>query len=387
MIYCPHCGTELNEGSRYCSHCGQQLKGNQQTPIHKSESRKKKWGPFLLPLSVFLIVSAALFFVYTHEQGVNEEVMNDKEEAEALAYGGQYKEAESILQKAVEKRPEVEALQADLASVRSVLSIKSDMETVETLIEEEKLIEAEEALSGVHQAIQERDSQLFSALISEADNLDSRITVMKINQELSQMTDIDELASKFNALSGLNLEEASKVREKITEKMVSISTQKAEEALGDKQYTQAIASVDQALQYAMNNEKLLQLKERIQQEKSAFEEQQQERLEKAMQQAAEDELRNQTDALEILQTNMEKDEFGDFKVTGKLKSVATQIISTITVTYDITNDAGEVLETDSAKVYPVYLNPGDEGTFEKVYYNLEGEGYQVNVTELEWLVE
>lgn len=387
MIYCPHCGSEVNEGSRYCSQCGQQLEGNQQKPIHKSDDQKKPWLPILVPIAMFLLVSAVLFFVYTHEQGVNEEVLKDKQAAEKLALSGQYEKAELKLKKAVEQRPQVDALQSDLSSVQSVLALKKEMTKVETMLENKKLTEAKQALSSIQETIQEKDSQLFLTLIPEVNNLDSRMTVMTINQELSQMTDIDELASKLNALSGLNLKEAAQVREKITEKMVSLSTKNAEQALSQKQYTEAIASVDQALQYAVNNKKLMQLKKRIKQEKTAFEEKQQERLEQAMQQAAKDELKNQTDALEILDVTMTQDEFGDYIVHGKVKSVATQIISTVTATYDIKNSKGEVLETDSAKVYPLYLNPEDEGTFEKVYYNLENNDYKVEVTEMEWLVE
>ncbi|TGB05153.1 zinc ribbon domain-containing protein [Halobacillus salinus] len=387
MLFCPHCGSEVNEGSRYCSQCGQQLEGDLKKPIHKSEDRKKPWLPVLLPVLVALLTSAVLFFVYTHEQGVNEEVLKSKQEAEELALSGHYADAETMLEKAAEQRPNIEAFQEDLDSVRSVLTLQEDMSQVETMIEDQKLSKAEESLSEIQKVIQEKDSQLFSTLIPEMNNLDSRITVMTINKELSRMTDIDELAVKLNELSGLNLKEASQVREKITEKMISLSTKQAEKALNEKQYSEAISSVDQALQYAGNNQKLLQLKERIKQEKTAFEEKQQERLEQAMQQAAKDELKNQTDALEVVEVSIKKDEFGDFSVQGKVKSVATQIISTVTATYEIKNSEGKVVKKDSAKVYPVYLNPEDEGTFDKVYYKLKGKNYKVEVTEMEWLVE
>jgi hypothetical protein len=145
--------------------------------------------------------------------------------------------------------------------------------------------------------------------------------------------------------------------------------------------------IDQGLQYVSNDEKLIQLKERIQQEKEAFEQAEQQRLESAMQQAAQDELRNQTQALEVIESSITKDEFGDYKVSGELKSVATQIISTVSVMYDIVNKEGEVVRSDSVKVYPNYLNPGNKGNFEKVHYELEEGEYSVEITEMEWLVE
>lgn len=388
MIYCSHCGSEVDEGSRYCSQCGQQIEGNQQRPIHKSEDpEKKKWLPVLIPTSVFLLVSAALFFVYTHEQRVNHNVIQSKQKAEDLALSGHFKEAEEKLLNAVNQRPDEEALTSDLRSVQAALDVRKEMDQIEVMIEKKQLQQAEEQLDGLQQTIQDNESQLFLTFVPETNSLDSRITVMKINQELSQMTNIDELASRLNELSGLNLKEAAQVREKVTEKMVSLSTEKAEKALSEKQYTEAISSIDHALQYVVNNQKLLQLKERIQQEKTAFEDEQKKRLEQAMQQAAEDELKNQTDALEVVNAEVRKDEFGDYMVTGNVKSVATQIISTVTATYEVLNRQGEVVKSDKAKVYPIYLNPQDEGSFEKVYYDLKGEDYSVRVTELEWLVE
>ncbi|MBA2174424.1 zinc-ribbon domain-containing protein [Halobacillus locisalis] len=388
MIYCPHCGSEVNEGSRYCSQCGQQIEGNQQKPIHKSEDpEKKKWLPIFIPTSVFLLLSAALFFVYTHEQRVNQNVIQSKQEAEDLALSGHFKEAEEKLRNAVDQRPNEEALASDLRSVQAALDVRKEMNQIESMIENDQLQEAEKQLEELEETIQGNDSQLFLTFVTETNSLNSKITVMKINQELNQMTNIDELASRLNELSGLNLKEAAQVREKVTEKMVSLSTEKAEKALSEKQYSEAISSVDQALQYVVNNQKLLQLKERIQQEKTAFENEQQQRLEQAMQQAAKDELKNQTDALEVVSAQVRKDEFGDYMVTGTVKSVATQIISTVTATYEVLNRNGEVVKTDHAKVYPIYLNPEDEGTFEKVYYDLKGDDYSVRVTEMEWLVE
>jgi hypothetical protein len=110
-------------------------------------------------------------------------------------------------------------------------------------------------------------------------------------------------------------------------------------------------------------------------------------MEDAMQQAAIDELKNRNAAIEVVEVHLDKDEYGDIKVKGKLKSVATQILSTVTASYEIHNDQDEVVKQDSAKVYPVYLNPGEEGTFEKVHYDLKKGDYTVEVTDLEWLVE
>ncbi|ARI77794.1 zinc-ribbon domain-containing protein [Halobacillus mangrovi] len=389
MTFCPHCGKEVHEDSRFCSQCGTRLKDNEGNHIHKESGEKKSrflW-PILVPVLALLLTAGGLFWTYTHQQEVNEQVIQNNEKAERLALDGEYKEAEKILIKAVDKRPDFTPLQENLDAVQTVLLIQSDMTEVEKQIKSNHLNKAEEQLTAIQNQIQDEQSKLFSTLTPEANRLQSQITLRQINDELSKLTQVDDLAAKLNTLSGLNLEETSKVRKKINEKIVSLSTKKAEAALEDKQYNEAVAIVDQGLQYVSNHEKLIQLKERIKQERESFEQAQQDRMEDAMQQAAKDELKNQNAALEVLDVQMKKDEYGDIKLSGKVKSVATQILSTVTANYEIRNEKDEVVKEDSAKVYPVYLNPGDEGTFEKVYYDLKKGDYTVEVTDLEWLVE
>ncbi|WP_281975256.1 hypothetical protein [Halobacillus litoralis] len=384
MIECPHCKHGMTESSRYCSQCGKPLKGEE-----KQDRRRllKSKLPVLTPVMVLIVMGAALYFVYAHEQQVNKEVRAMKKEAEEVALAGEYREAETLLANAVDQRPHVDALQEELLNIQIALTWDRKLTEVHTLLEEGSLSKASEQLNAIEKELQEKDSQLLLTLVPKLNEMDSLMTLKEVNQELSKVTDVEELAAKLNTLSQLNLEEASKVREKIHEKIVNQSTKKAEEAANEKRYTEAVAIVDQGLQYVSNDEKLIQLKERIQQEKQAFEQAEQQRMERAMQQAAEDELVNETEALKVLDFNITKDEFGDYKVSGELESVATQIISTITVKYDILNADGKVVRSESAKVYPLYLNPGKKGSFEKVYYELEEGEYSVEMTEMEWLVE
>ncbi|MCA1023752.1 zinc ribbon domain-containing protein [Halobacillus litoralis] len=383
MITCPQCNYENAEGSRYCSQCGASL--SEESPA--DTKRKRLWLPILTPAIVLVLVGAALYFVYDQQAGINKEVVTWKTEAEEAALAGEYREAEKLLTRAIQERPDEEALQEELSHVQTALSMEKELEEVSKLLEEGSLSEADEQLSTIQAALKQENGRLYQTLVPALNEMDSRFTLQEVNEELSKITDVDELAAKLNTLSDLNLEEAAKVREKIYEKIVNRSTKTAEAAAEEKQYTEAIALIDEGLQYVSNDEKLIQLKERVQQEKQAFEQAAQERLESAMQQAAQDELRNETEALEVADIRMEKDEFGDYKISGELKSVATQVISTISVKYDIKTQDGEVVRSESAKVYPNYLTPGSTGSFEKMYYNLEEGEYMVEMTELEWLVE
>ncbi|UOQ92940.1 FxLYD domain-containing protein [Halobacillus shinanisalinarum] len=321
-----------------------------------------------------------------YEKNINETTASIKKEAEQAALKGEYEKAESMLSKAAKKRPEFEALQRDLTSVRSVLVMNNDLNKVVEYVKDNRLEEAQTSLSAIQKQISNEQNRLSATLIPKAENLATKITIGEINNQIKQLTNIEELAEKLSALSGLDLKEAAKARNKINEKIVAISTKKAEASMKEKQFNEAIATVDEGLQYVVNNEKLIQLKKRVKQEQQAFEQQQQERIKHAMEKAAEEDLKNQKHAVKVLEIKATKDEFGDVKITGEVGSEATKIVSSVEVTFEIKDKEDEVLKKGKAQIYPMYLSPGDKGKFEKNYYELEGD-VTVEVTDIEWYVE
>ncbi|MFC7061425.1 zinc-ribbon domain-containing protein [Halobacillus seohaensis] len=387
MVICTECGSENNSGSRYCSHCGEKLSNvpKEGSDVDVEPSPKNIW-PVILPIAVFILIASVIGYTYNHSKQVNKSVLEDKNEAEELALNGKYKEAENLLVTAANQRPNYQALQTSLSSVRDVRKLDNELNQVEESIENNKLDTALENLASINNSMMKKEDRLVVTLTEKLNQLDSRITVNKINNQLKKLTSIDELAEKLNTLSGLDLEEATRVREKITEKIVSISTKNAEEAMKEKQFNEAIAAVDEGLQYVINHEKLAQLKDRVEQEKQAFEQEKLERIERAMEQAAEEDLKNRQDAVKILDVNVSEDEFGDITVKGEVQSEATKIVSSIEVTYDIINENDKVIESETAQVYPMYLNPEDKGTFEKNYYDFENK-VTVKVTNVQWYVE
>ncbi|MBP2003735.1 FxLYD domain-containing protein [Halobacillus andaensis] len=341
----------------------------------------------ILPGALFIFIAAGLVFFYNHAKQVNQSVLEDKEKAEELALEGDYNEAGKLLERAADKRPDYQALKRNLSAVNQVKAMEKDLERVETSIEENDLDNALNELSQVNQKMGEQENRLVATLTPRMNELDSRITVGKINNEVKELTNIDELAEKLNTLSRLDLEEATRAREKITEKIVSISSKQAEKAMKERQYNEAIAAVDEGLQYVINHKKLLRLKDRVEQEKLAFEQEKQDRMERAMEQAAMEEMMNRREAVKVLTIKASKDEFGDVTVQGEVQSEATSIVSSIEITYDILDEDGEILETDTSQVYPMYLNPEDTGKFEQNYYDFEKEEISVEVTNVQWFVE
>ncbi|RDY72633.1 hypothetical protein DXT76_00615, partial [Halobacillus trueperi] len=245
MTECPHCKHMVDDGARYCSQCGKNL---METPEPNSTS-KRSWLPIITPFIMLAVMGVALYFVYDYQKDVNAEVVAMKKEAEQEALAGEYREAEKLLVGAIDRRPELEALQKELGSVQEALTWDQELETVGQWIEEGSLKKASEKLTAIQESLRQEDSRLLVTLVPKMNEMDSRLTLKEINQELSKITDVDELAAKLNTLSDLNLEEASKVRDKIFEKIVNQSTKKAEAAAGEKRYAEAIAIIDQGLQY------------------------------------------------------------------------------------------------------------------------------------------
>ncbi|MFD1017901.1 FxLYD domain-containing protein [Thalassobacillus hwangdonensis] len=407
MYQCPSCETQIQEGSRFCPNCGKQLdespvihneeltatasevdtsSEHQKRATKKEKPKRTKWIAILLPILFLILAGAGVGYTYAKETRINDDVMEMKQQAEALALEEKYDEAESLLSKAIAARPDYEALHEDLRLVRAAIVMNNEVVGTGKLIQQNSLEKAKENLNRMNQQVSEEDNRLFSHFVPELNEMDSKITVKAINNELADLSTVDQLAAKLSTLSTLNLEEATQVKNKIIDKIVTIASGEAEELIRNKEFSEAIQTVDYALQYAVNNDKLTQLKQRINEEQEAFVQAQNERIERAMERAAKEDLKNRTAAVEVEELNAEVDEFGDLTVTGKVKSVATKIISSITIEFTIFDKEGEEIGTESTTVYPMYLNPGDTGEFEKQYFGVEGE-VTVEITNMRWYIE
>ncbi|MFG6116688.1 FxLYD domain-containing protein [Halobacillus sp. MO56] len=404
MKKCPGCQEEVNEGSRFCPNCGTRL--DEENSLHNDEisatvaeetssrsdhrqpKRKKNWKMILLPVIVLLLAAGGVGYTYAHEKNVNEEVLKLKRDAEASALEGKYDEAASMLEEAMDKREDFTVLKKDLTFIKEADTFREEMKQIEEEIQSDQLGKATDHIAALREDVKASESKLVPEFLPKLDTMDSQIKIKRINSELAELTTVDQLAAKLSTLSRYNLEEATKVKAKILEKIVTIASNDAENHIADKEFNKAVAAVDHALQFAVNNDKLLQLKKRIQQEQEAFVQAQRERIERAAEQAAQEDLKNQTAAIEVQNVKAELDDLGDLTVTGEVKSVATKIISSVTVELEILDKEGNPIETEenTVTVYPMYLNPGDTGKFEKQFFEINEE-VDVKVKNIEWYVE
>ncbi|MEH7524864.1 FxLYD domain-containing protein, partial [Bacillus sp. JJ1503] len=115
----------------------------------------------------------------------------------------------------------------------------------------------------------------------------------------------------------------------------------------------------------------------------AFEEAEQQRIEKAMEAAAKEDLQNRTAAVSVSDFSAETDEYGDLYIIGNVKNVATTSISSITIYYTIYNENGGFLSSGYTSVYPYYLEPGELGYFDNIYYGV-GQNVNVEIDNITW---
>ncbi|MBM7619855.1 tetratricopeptide (TPR) repeat protein [Bacillus tianshenii] len=395
-MFCHNCGLKVSSDAKFCSNCGANLR---EEDIHKNDNEiiegrgmdrnRKKSGvilPLLIPVLAFSLLVGGLGWFYFHETKVNGKVIALKDSAEELALEGKYEQSKSKLSSAIDLRPRYYVLQNNLEVVMIAEELQAEMQDTNALIKDKKFEDAEKELSRLNEKIAKLNGPLFQPIKKELAEKDTMIKVGKINSELDQLKTVDELARKLAVLSAIPSEEGKAVKEQILNRIVQITTTNAETELEQKQFTKAISLTDKGLQYAINDKRLLSLKEKIEQTRTEFELAEQERIEKAMEAAAKEDLKNRNAALEVVGLKYVEDDAGGMTITGEVKNIVSKTVSSITVYYNILSKDKTVLDTGFTTVYPYKLPPGEKAKFEDYYYGVF-EDVTVEIENMTWLVE
>ncbi|MED4018315.1 FxLYD domain-containing protein [Sutcliffiella cohnii] len=389
-MFCHRCGVKVVEDANYCSNCGVSLKEEEPTLLERNRksttSRRKRMVPFFLPILTAIVVFASIFAYYSYEKKVNAQVLAWKETSESLALDGDYDRAKTYLKDALEKRPNYFVLRNNLEVVTIVEEYEEELQKVASLLEERDFEEAEKKLQKMREGMNNIQGPLADKIKSEINSLEGSIKIAKIVMDLEKLTTVDELAKQLQILSSIPSEDGKVVKEQIMNRIVQLSIEDAEKELENRQFTRALAIADRGLQYALNDERLLAFKEKVQLDQQAFEQAEIERIERAKEAAAQEELKNRTAAVEVVSFEAEMDEFKGLVVSGEIKNVATADISSITVSYKILDKNRKEIEERSTTVFPYTLSPGETGKFEDYYFDVDDE-VTVEIDNITWFVE
>jgi predicted nucleic acid-binding Zn ribbon protein len=378
-MFCINCGANhLEKNANYCSHCGKQL--NQQERIN----RKKVY--YLLPVISLIIVILLLFAVKFYESKINEKVLAFQENAERKALAGDYDKSLEYIEKGLSYRNDYDILKKEKEMILSIKELNEDLIGVEMNVMNEHFDDAQKEINLLKRQVNINNSPLFINLTHQIELVETSVKVGEIKEEINKLTTIDELADKLSTLYSLELQEASELKQQIYTKMVMISATNAEQNLENKQFNQAVNIINEALQYVVNNEKLLSLKDRITEEKSSFEKAEQERIEKAMLAAKKEEEHNLTKAVQVTSIKLKVDKYGDAYIDGIVKNNGTETVHSIIIEFTVVNKDGKKLEEGKTNVFPNKLEPGQAGNFEHVTYSAK-ENAKVKINNISWLLE
>ncbi|MDK8193868.1 FxLYD domain-containing protein [Paenibacillus sp. UMB7766-LJ446] len=412
-MYCHVCGTKSSPGDSTCRKCRTKLKDSgsteeqiwaetavglesgagkavnllsrqhQSAPKQSNQGRAFSW---IIPLLLAAVMGALLTYYYKQEMGINSEVKSLHQQAEQAALEGKYKEALQLLDTALAKRPNYNALVQDRQITAKAFNLMNQLNEAATSLKTGKLSAGDKTIQAVTKVLNEREEPVFSKVRATLNNRKVTLAVLKVKKEIDSLTTVEALAEKLDTVSNLKGKEAEAVQKQIIDKMAGLSYKQAEQQVKKKDFTAALQTVDQGLSYAPENEKLTAYRDRVLSEKKAFEKAEAERIELAEQQAAEEDLKNRTAAVSIVSVDAALDMYGDLYISGSIVNNATRPISSVTVMVDIYGTDGSYLGQSYVDVYPSWLDVGEEGFFETYYYGVYQEA-EVSVVNATWYLE
>lgn len=434
-MYCHKCGNKIeDESALFCHKCGTELKiektdgldseQNLKQPIdepveqtyevHDNESntddlddktdleqtsqeeissrvmintgRKSLLWPIAIPVLSLLLSGSIGYFYYQHQMNVNQQVIDMKDKAEKAALKGEYKQALSLLKEATDLRPTYTVLQDDQKQIQKAVELEKSLDDISSSLKRQELEKANSKISKFKDSLKNLKGPLFSPFQKRIADKETMLAVAKIKVELDKLNTVDQLSVKLTSLSSLKSKESDEVNQLIRSKIVTLTLKDAEKLLNKKQYSEALDSVDKGLNYASKNSKLLSFKDRIKKEQTAFEKAEQERIEQAMEAAAQEDLNNKTAAVSVENLDVYLDEYGDLTITGDVQNTATVAISSITIYYTMYDYSGNTIGSDSMYVDSYYLEPGEVGSFSDTQYGVNQE-VTVEIDNATWYLQ
>ncbi|WP_041613285.1 FxLYD domain-containing protein [Paenibacillus sp. JDR-2] len=414
-LYCHHCVREHDADAVYCSRCGRLLepernlqhgtddqaaafeewdiaKDQASSALETSQPPLKQTGRGslfigLIPVIVLFGIAAVLLSYYLYEARLNNRVLDWQNAARQEALAGKYEEAFRQLNKAADARPDFKPVQADLKVVEEALSLDRTLTEIQQRLDDQDLGEASIQLEQVKSKLRGREEPIFGRVRDLVDEMSTKVTVLQVSAEYESMTGIDDLAGEYNQVKGLSGDEALALRQKIEAKIADISYDEADAMRKKKNFSAAITAAQKGLIYAPDNDKLTKLYDRIVVEKKNFEDAEQQRIEQAMQKAAEEDLINQTAAVKVKHIDAQLDLFGDFNVKGELLNAATRPIYSVVIEYTVHDSEGKVITTGKVDATPSYIEAGETFSFSFVVHHVQDENATVAIDHMTWYLD
>jgi tetratricopeptide (TPR) repeat protein len=370
MAHCPYCGTIVKDEEQYCIKCGKELPKDIEERMANRKFNNKWW---FIPVASVVVFSLLFLGLYMYTNNQKENAISAYESGAKLAEEGNFQQAKEQFEQAVNLKTNMKAAVQNAQFMDIAMSIQKELASAEKLLEENAFQQGIALTKQSEEKLKNYDGVIVNNLLDQIMVLRSKIKTEELKYLLKQKPSIQDLKILLWQAETIQNEEAKAMTKDIRKRLVDYTYSMANETMKLKQYSDAIAIINDGLRYAPNSEKLKSLKTTIEKEKIAFETEQQQRIAQAMDAAEKEYEMNKNDAVEIISIESSKDEYGDLVVKGVIKSVATVPIYSISVEYNLLNSEDEVIASNVVFLYPDTLYPDEEGKFEFVHYELDQE--------------
>lgn len=386
MLHCPYCGSKINNDESYCVVCGKILPND----INKRKIAKKSFNHFwYIPiiLTVLLVTSLSIFYFILQNNEQKAKALY--EEAENNVLEEDYKKAQDNFKKAIDLKSDFYEAQIALDFVNQVLTINDQLKEAEKQGDDANFQDALTIINNAESSLNQFHGLAVTEVINHIIKTQDDIKTEQLKKQLADSSNVEDLKTLLWQAESIRDKEAEEITKNIQKQIIDYTFSKASEQLNNKQFSGALKLVEDGLKYVADSEKLQSLKTTIDKEKTAFETAEQQRIEKAIDIATEENELNTLDAVELNFVEVKKDDLEQFVVKGEVKSVATIPISSILIEYKLINDKGNELLTNKVFVYPDKLYPDEVGKFEFTHYDIDKKhkDIKVEVNKITWFTD
>jgi len=387
MLHCPFCGAIVKNNEQYCISCGEQLPED----LSMRDQTKKSFNIFwFIPVASLILVGTTLGFYYMILQNKTEDAINFYEQGSKALRNNELDTAQQSFEEAIALKENFKEAGIALTFIKESRQIKDDLNEAKTY---QKNNEYEEALLLVNEAessLNDFHGEPVTELVNNIFNTRNTIKLSEVEYKLEAEPNIDDLKSLLWETESIKDDASTEIADEIRTQIVSFIFSKASEQLNNNQFSDAKILVDDGLKYVAESEKLQSLKTTIEKEKTAFETAQEERIEQAINMAAEENEVNQSDAVELNSVKLKKDGKDKLIVKGKVDSIATIPIHSVVIEYTITSDKDDETLSNKVFIYPDKLYPNETGKFEYTHYeidDLKNKDFEVEVNKITWYTD
>ncbi len=223
----------------------------------------RKAAAWVAPTLLAVCAAGALVWQTGYERDVSAETTQIQRSAADAALGGNYEIAESKLSLALAKRPNDSGIRSDLDTVRTIRRLDDRLTDAQRLIGTKDAAGASAVLDEVQRELAGLNGSAYDRLRVQLDKLREKMELVGIRSDAERADSLAELGGLMRTAADYPARDKAPVLELITDRIVKIGGDEAEQAIASGSYYEAAAVVDEARSYVPEAERLIELDKEI----------------------------------------------------------------------------------------------------------------------------